>query len=115
MPFSVFPQTSVPPEWTLENKQLLWEQLNELRELRIRVKAYEDYISPAHMKAVEDAYEMKIQAQQGMIELRTQERDFAREKAAFYEAAYKAAVKPRGGIGCKLKRIFTFGISRPCK
>jgi len=89
----------------------------ELKEARIRIRALEDFVSAneRQQKLLEDAYQMRLDAAAAMLAARTKERDLAAEKAKFYEDAYRAATKKRSGFGCKLKRIFTFGIARPCK
>ena len=53
-----------------------------------------------------------LELEQAATAVAQKERDLALEKAVFYESLYKGVTKKKGGFGCTIKRIFTFGFAR---
>jgi len=58
------------------------------------------------------AWERALELERQATGLAQREMALERERAEFYESAYKLLMKKKPGVGCWLKRIFTLGIAR---
>jgi hypothetical protein len=54
----------------------------------------------------------ELDAQKALNAAIERERDLERDKARTYKDLFDAATKKRTGLGCKLKRVFTFRLAR---
>lgn len=57
------------------------------------------------------AWERSLEAERRMIAATEKERDLQQERAAFYEAALKAATRKRG-LACRIGKIVSLGLVR---
>lgn len=114
-------QQSLPPSRLSDDeiRQLL-RQLNELEQLRALTAAQATFavdcqaqreLEKANYARAVDLEKQATGLAQKETGLAMRERDLERERAAFYEAAFKSVTK-KPGIGCLLKRIFTLGLAR---
>lgn len=95
-----------------EKRQVL-DQLYELRACRNQVTTYDQALkSDRKLDEMERAnYDRALELEKQATALAQKERDLEKEKAAFYEQAYKALTK-KPGAWCSVKKIFTLGMAR---
>lgn len=106
------PQSNVLSE---PEKRLVLLQLYELEAARAKIAAYEEWIAKEQdlYAREKQLWQDKLDLSKKEVGLAEKERDLERDKAQFYQASYEAVTKKRG-IGCFLKKVFTFGRSK-CK
>ena len=108
---SVLSQDNSPH--TNEEKRQILGQLIELRSCREQVRTYDEFVSrdADQDKAEKANAERALELEKKATELAERERDLALEKAKLYEGLYRS-IQKGPGWGCRLKRIFSFGLAR---
>lgn len=106
-------QQSLAP-LSLDEKRLIWEQLQELREARIKISAYEEFAAERERaaKLLEEAYQQKLEAAREQLAALEERRKLAEEKSAFYRQSYESCCKKKRSKWCTAKRVFTLGLAR---
>jgi hypothetical protein len=95
-----------------EKRQVLG-QLLELKSCRQESAAYEKYVEREQAQDVRERanYERSLELERQAAAIEEKERDLYRDRAAFYEQAFRSVMKKPGRL-CRLARILTFGIAR---
>jgi hypothetical protein len=108
----VLSQQNSPPLNDSEKRRILG-QLYELKSCREEVSAFGEYSSrDLEQDSREKAnYERALELERQATALAQKERDLAQEKAAFYEQAFRSVTK-KPGIGCRILKAITLGLSR---
>jgi len=88
-------------------------QLLELRSCREESDTLEQYIARDREQDEREKanFERALDIERQAARLAEQERDLAREKASFFEQAYKSLTK-KPGVGCRILRAITLGMHR---
>lgn len=96
-----------------EEREILL-RLFELGEFRVRLNLAVDQLERERELGDREraVAAREIEAQKALNAAIERERDLERDKARTYKDLFDAATKKRNGIGCQLKRIFTFGLAR---
>jgi Na+-translocating ferredoxin:NAD+ oxidoreductase RnfC subunit len=106
-------ESSPPAPLTNGEKRQIISQLYELQAARSELAAFTDFVA---REKDQDARERTnsdraLELERLATQLAQQERDLAKEKAATFEALYKAATHKRS-LGCTLAKVFTLGLAR---
>jgi hypothetical protein len=95
-----------------EKRQILG-QLLELKSCRVEAATYEKYTEREHQQDAREKanYERSLELERQATAIAEKERDLNKDRAAFYEQAFKSVTK-KPGVLCRLARFFTLGIAR---
>jgi 3-methyladenine DNA glycosylase/8-oxoguanine DNA glycosylase len=94
-------------------KRLILTQLYELQACRATVLTYEDFLRRDKEQDERETqnWARALELERQATALAVRERDLAQERATFYEQQFRSLTK-RPGVGCWLKRFFSFGLVR---
>ena len=110
-PYALSQQNSQPLSDS-EKRQVLG-QLLELKSCRQESAAYEKYVGREQEQDVRERanYERSLELERQATAIAEKERDLYKDRAAFYEQAFRSVTKKPGTL-CRLARFFTLGIAR---
>jgi hypothetical protein len=106
-------EISPQPALSETEKRQVLGQLYELKTCRDQVATLTGAISDDRKLDEKERanYERALELERQATSLAQKERDLEKERAVFYEQAYKAIVKGPG-IGCRIAKVLTLGIAR---
>jgi len=95
-----------------EKRQVLG-QLLELKSCRQESSIYEKYVEREQQQDAREKAncERSLELERQATAIAEKERDLFKDRAAFYEQAFRSVTK-KPGVLCRIQRVLTFGLAR---